>query len=84
MHFPGENIYDGLLKMILLIYVLIFGCAGSSSLCWLFSSCSEQELVSSCSVWASHPSASFVVDHRIKGMQASVGAAGGLSGAQAQ
>ena len=35
-------------------YLFIFGCAGSSLLCGLFSSCSEQELLSSCSVWASH------------------------------
>ena len=35
-------------------HLFIFGCAASSLLCGLFSSCSEQELLSSCSVWASH------------------------------
>ena len=42
-------------KIILFIYSLfIFGCAGSSLLRGLFSSCSEWGLLSSCSVWASH------------------------------
>ena len=33
------------------IYVFIFGCAESSLLRRLFSSCSESGLLSSCSVW---------------------------------
>ena len=33
------------------LYLFIFGCAGSSLLHGLFSSCGEQELVSICSVW---------------------------------
>ena len=36
------------------IILLIFGCAGSSLLHRLFSSCSEQGLLSSCGVRASH------------------------------
>ena len=36
------------------IYVLIFGCAGSSLLLGLFSSCREWGLLSSCCVQASH------------------------------
>ena len=36
------------------IYLLIFGCAGSSLLCWLFSSWRDQGLLSSCCVQASH------------------------------
>ena len=31
-----------------------FGCAGSSLLLWLFPSCVEWGLLSSCEVWASH------------------------------
>ena len=33
---------------------IYFGCAGSSLLHGLFSSCSEQGLLSGCSVWVSH------------------------------
>ena len=36
---------------IYIIYVFIFGCAESSLLRRLFSSCSESGLLSSCSVW---------------------------------
>ena len=38
----------------LLIYLFIFGCAWSSLLLRLFSSCGEQKLLSSCSTRASH------------------------------
>ena len=41
------------LKMILLINLFIFGCAGSSLLHGLFSSCGEQGLLSSCPARAS-------------------------------
>ena len=37
-----------------LIILFIFGCAGSSLLCGLFSSCSKWGLLSSRSLWASH------------------------------
>ena len=36
-----------------LLYLVIFGCAGSLLLSGLFSSCGNRELLSSCSVWAS-------------------------------
>ena len=36
------------------ISLFIFGCAGSSLLHGLFSSCSKQQLFSRCSAWASH------------------------------
>ena len=39
---------------ILKVYLFIFGCAGSSLLCGLFSSCGEWGLLSSCSVQAFH------------------------------
>ena len=35
-------------------YVFTFGCAGSSLLCMLFSSCGEWGQLSSCGEWASH------------------------------
>ena len=37
-----------------LIYLFIFGCAGSSLMCGIFSSCPEQGLLSCCCVRASH------------------------------
>ena len=37
-----------------IIYLFAFGCVGSSLLCGLFSSCSDQGLLSSCCVWTSH------------------------------
>ena len=37
-----------------LIYLLIFGCAGSSLLHRLFSSCGKQGPLSSCDAWTSH------------------------------
>ena len=37
-----------------LIYLFYFGCARSSLLGGLFSSCSDQGLLSSCRVWTSH------------------------------
>ena len=79
MHFSEEKIYNGFLKMILLICVFIFGCAGSPLLCWLFSSCSEQELVSSCSVWASHCCGFSCSGAWLLGVQASVVATHQLS-----
>ena len=42
-----------------------FGCAGSSSLSGLFSSCGERRLVSSCGAWASHCLAPVVAEHRL-------------------
>ena len=39
-------------------YLFIFGCAGSSLMRGLFSSCGEQELVSNCGGQASHCSGS--------------------------
>ena len=47
------NLASYLLKIILFINFFIFGCAGSSSLCRLFSSCSKRELLSRCTVVAS-------------------------------
>ena len=41
-------------KKIIVINLFAFGCAGSSLLCRLLSSCGEQGLPSSCSEWASH------------------------------
>ena len=37
-----------------IFYLFIFGCAGSSLLWGLFSSCGEQELLCTCSVSMSH------------------------------
>ena len=36
-----------------LINLFVFGCAGSSLLCGLFSSCCERALLASCGAWAS-------------------------------
>ena len=47
------DILKGLFLFILII-LSIFGCAGSSLLCRLFSSCGKQGLLSSCGVQASH------------------------------
>ena len=41
-------------KIIVLISLLIFGCAGSLLLRGLFSGCGEQRLPSRCDGWASH------------------------------
>ena len=38
----------------LIAHLFIFGCAGSSLLHWLFSSCGEPGLLCSCGPWASH------------------------------
>ena len=46
--------------------------AESLSLCWLSSNCDEQGLVSSCGAPASPGVASFVAEHGLWGMQASV------------
>ena len=42
--FQGAEInnVEFFLKRILKIILFLFGCAGSSLLCWLFSSCGEQ------------------------------------------
>ena len=55
--------------------LFIFGCAGSSLLLRLFSSCGEQGLLSGCSAQAS-----LVAEHRLYVLQASVVAARGLGG----
>ena len=36
------------------LYLFIFGCAGSAFLLWFFSSCREQDLLSSCGAQTSH------------------------------
>ena len=54
---PFTNIFShsvGCLFKNNFFYLFIFGCVGFSSLCGLFSSCREQELLASCSVRASH------------------------------
>ena len=53
------------------IYLLTFGCAGSSLLCGLFSSCGDWGLLSSCSAWASHCSG-FLQNRRLQDKRASV------------
>ena len=50
----------------------------SSSLCWLFSSCSERELISSCSVWASHCCGCSCCGKWVLGYEGSVVVAPGL------
>ena len=62
---------------IILKILFICGCAGSSLLPGLFSSCDEQGLLSTCRPRASHCSGFFGC--RAPGMQASVVAARGLS-----
>ena len=63
--------------------LFIFGCAGSSLLHGLFSSCSEQELLSSCSARASHCDGLCCCGTQALDTQASVAAVPGLR-AQAQ
>ena len=60
-------------------YVLIYGCAGSSLLCGLFSSCGKRDLLSSCNAQASYGVASLVVEHGLWGVWASVAETQGLS-----
>ena len=48
----ATNLY--FLPFWIFIYLLIFGCAGSSLLHRFFSTCTKQGLRSSCSAWASH------------------------------
>ena len=48
---PSEFLFPFIFKKFIL---LIFGCAGSSLLCWLFSGGGEQGLLSSCSTQAFH------------------------------
>ena len=57
----GSEPYSGNVPVIVyfthfdfLKFLFIFGCAGSSLLCGLFSHCGEQGLPSSCGVWGSH------------------------------
>ena len=62
------------------IYLLSFGCAGTSLLCRLFSSCGEQMLLSSCSAGVSHCYAfSYCGAQTVECMLASVIEAHGLS-----
>ena len=51
-----KNIYN-------IYFLFIFGCAGSSLLCGLLSSCSEQDLLSSCRVQASHCRWLLIAEH---------------------
>ena len=60
-----------------LLLFYLFGCAGSLLLRGLFSSCGEQELLSSYSAWLLMVVAS-LAKHRLQGVQASVVAAPGL------
>ena len=57
----------------------IFGCARSSLLCGLFSSCSEPGLLSRCRPWASHCGRFSRCRAQALGVQASVVVALGLS-----
>ena len=50
----GKPYFPVVFCIILFIRLCNFGCAVSSLLCGLFSSCGEQGLLSSCRVWASH------------------------------
>ena len=59
------------------IYLFMFDCAGSPSLCGLFSSCEELGLLCSCGVRTSH-CRSFSLERRLLGAQASVTEARGL------
>ena len=68
-------LYNALLKIIL----FIFGCAGSSLLPGLFSSCCEWGLLSSCGAWASYGCGFSCCRARLQGMWASAVAAHGLS-----
>ena len=68
-------------KMLSQFIRLDFGCAGSSSLCRLFSSCREQSLLSSCGVWAFHCNdiSLLLAEDKLQSSQASVVVARGLS-----
>jgi len=61
------------------IYLSIFGCAGSSLLSGIFSSCSERGPLSGCGAWASHWSGPLIAELDLQGIQASAVAAHGLS-----
>ena len=50
----NEGFAPRFLKIAYVVFIRIFGCAGSLLLCGLFSSFREQGLVFSCGVWASH------------------------------
>ena len=52
--FGNEGFAPRYLKNAHVLFIFIFGCAGSLLLCGLFSSFREQGLVFSCGVWASH------------------------------
>ena len=60
------------------LFILLFGCAGSSLLYSLFSSCVERGLLPSCGAWASHHGEWAQVDHRLKDTRASAVVAPGL------
>ena len=63
-----------------------FGCAGSSWLCRLFSSCREQRLLSSCGAWVFHCSDFSLLraEHKLQSVQASVVEARGISSCDAR
>ena len=58
--------------------LFIYGCAGSSLLCGLSSSCAKQELLSGCGVWASH-CRRLTAEHGLEAARASVVVVHGLS-----
>ena len=61
---PNPQELCGFCFCFLMYYLFIYGCAESSLLLWLFSSCRGQGLLSSCGGWASHCLASLAVEHR--------------------
>ena len=63
---------------IFLIILCIFGCAGSSLLCGLFSSCGKRGLLSGCGTRASYCVASLVAQYKLQGTWVSVVVACGL------
>ena len=60
------------------LFIFLFGCAGSSLLYSLFSSCVERGLLPSCGAWASHHGEWAQVEHRLKDTRASAVVAPGL------
>ena len=77
--FCMEYEWSGNLKLLLFYnFISLFLAVPSSSPCGLFSHCGEWELLSSCSACTSC-SAYLAVEHRLYGIQASVGAHCGLS-----
>ena len=76
-----ESLLSDTLKKNQFIY---FGCARSSLPCGLFSSCEEQELLSSCSAYASHCSGFSSCGAQGPGTRTSAVAACGLISCGAQ